>query len=136
MPASRSARVHSRELSSANHRLHFFPASLSGPRQNYGRHLRLWIMSSDEIEGDFVSVHSAPNATEHLLLRSLLEGRGIEVRLEMTNATGTYPDSAGSMANSDLFVPVKDAERAREILKAAEDGKLELKADPELGTKG
>ena len=93
-------------------------------------------MSSEETEGDFVSVHSAPNATEHLLLRSLLEGSGIEVRLEMTNATGTYPDSAGSMANSDLFVPAKDADRAREILRAADDGKLELKGDPEPGAKG
>lgn len=93
-------------------------------------------MSSDETEGDFVSVHSAPNATEHLLLRSLLEGSGIEVRLEMTNATGTYPDSAGSMANSELFVPVRDADRAREILRAAEAGKLDIKGDPELGAKG
>lgn len=93
-------------------------------------------MSSDDIEGEFVSVHSAPNATEHLLLRTLLEGSGIEVRLEMTNATGTYPDSAGSMANSDLFVPAQDADRAREILRAAEDGKLELNADPEPGTVG
>jgi hypothetical protein len=78
---------------------------------------------------DFVSVHTAPNPTEHLLLRSLLEGNGIEVRLEATNATGTYPDSAGSLANSDLFVRAEDADRARAILKAAEEGKLELKPE-------
>jgi hypothetical protein len=90
-------------------------------------------MTADETEGDFVSVHSAPNATEHLLLRSLLEGNRIEVRLEMTGATGTYPDSAGSMANSELFVPAQDADRAREILRTAEEGKLELKPDQEPG---
>lgn len=82
-------------------------------------------MGSDE----FVSVHAAPNPTEHLLLRSLLEGNGIEVRLEATKATGTYPDSAGSMANSELFVRAGDAERARAILKAAEEGKLYLKPE-------
>ena len=78
------------------------------------------------VSDEFVSIHTAPNPTEHLLLRSLLEGNGIEVRLEATNATGAYPDSAGSMANSELFVRAGDAERARAILEAAEEGKLEL----------
>ncbi|HEX2054712.1 MAG TPA: DUF2007 domain-containing protein [Actinomycetota bacterium] len=82
---------------------------------------------------DFVSVHVATNPTEHLLLRSLLEANGIDVRLEATNATGTYPDSAASMAQSDLFVPAKDAERAREILRNAEAGKLELDAPGSAG---
>ena len=86
-------------------------------------------MTSDDVVADFVSVHSAPNPTEHLLLRSLLEGSGIEVRLEATNATGAYPDSAGSMANSELFVPAKDADKARKLIEDAEQGKLELKKD-------
>jgi hypothetical protein len=83
-------------------------------------------MTSDDVVGGFVSVHSAPNPTEHLLLRSLLEANGIEVRLEATDATGAYPDSAGSMANSELFVPAKDAEKARRLIEAAEQGDLEL----------
>lgn len=84
-------------------------------------------MTSDDSVADFVSVHSAPNPTEHLLLRSMLEGSGIEVRLEATNATGAYPDPAGSMANSELFVPAKDADKARRLIEAAEQGRLELK---------
>lgn len=84
-------------------------------------------VTSDDTVADFVSVHRAPNPTEHLLLRSLLEGSGIEVRLEATDATGAYPDSAGSMANSELFVPARDADRARQLIAAAEQGDLELK---------
>ncbi len=82
---------------------------------------------------DFVSVHTAPNPTEHLLLRSLLEGSGIEVRLEATNATGAYPESVGSLASSDLFVPAKDADKARRLIEAANEGKLELKSDQTKG---
>jgi hypothetical protein len=84
-------------------------------------------MTSDDSVADFVSVHSAPNPTEHLLLRSMLEGSGIEVRLEATNATGASPDTAGSMANSELFVRAEDAEKARRLIEAAEQGKLKLK---------
>ena len=82
-------------------------------------------MTSD----DFVSIHSAPNPTEQLLLRSLLEGSGIEVRLEMTNATGVTPKAAGSLANSEIFVRAEEADRARELIKAADEGRLELKGD-------
>lgn len=78
------------------------------------------IMAAD----DFVSVSEAPNPTEHLLLQSLLEANGIEARLEGTEPTGTAPDSAASMARSTLFVPAKDADRARQLLKDAEAGRL------------
>ena len=84
-------------------------------------------------EGDYVSVHTAPNPTEHLLLRSLLEGSGIKVRLEATNPTGTAPAEAGSMTTSDLFVPAEDADKARRIIAAAGEGKLELKSDSVQG---
>ena len=83
-------------------------------------------MASD----DFVPIHSAPNPTEQLLLRSLLEGSGIEVRLEATNATGVTPKTAGSLANSEIFVRAADAQRARELIMAADEGKLEPKPDP------
>jgi hypothetical protein len=84
-------------------------------------------MTSDDVVADFVSIHRAPNPTEHLLWRSLLEGSGIEVRLEATDPTGVYPDSVGSLANSELFVRAKDVDKARRLIEAAEQGQLEAK---------
>lgn len=79
-------------------------------------------------EGDYVLIHTAPNPTEHLLMRSMLEGRGIDVRLEGTNPTGTYPDAAGSLASSELYVLATDADKARTLIEAADKGDLELKS--------
>lgn len=104
-----------------------WPQCLRFSRRRTGNHA---YMATD----DFVSVHEAPNPTEHLLLRSLLEGHGIEVRLEGTSPTGTYPDSAGSMAQSSLYVSAKDADKARQLLRDAEAGKLDLgSAAPSAG---
>lgn len=82
---------------------------------------------------EFVVVHRGPNPTEHLLMKSVLEGNGIKVRLEGENATGAYPEEVGELAESRLYVRAGDAESARQIIAAARTDEPDLKADtPQL----
>lgn len=56
-----------------------------------------------------------------ILLRSVIEGSGIECFLRESGAAGMYPTNVGALGEFELWVHAVDAERARAILSELED---------------
>ena len=72
---------------------------------------------------ELVRIYETMDPVRGLLVRGLLEGDGIEV---LTKGEGSGPYRMGPVI---LFVPADDADRARELVRASEEGALALSAD-------
>lgn len=64
----------------------------------------------------FTEVRRCRNQGEALVVRGLLESRGIEAVLRSNLAQSVYPFSVGDQATVVVLVPDRDAQRARLIL--------------------
>jgi hypothetical protein len=67
-------------------------------------------------EAAFVEVRRCRNQGEALVVRGLLESRGIRVLLRSNLAHSVYPFSVGDQGEVVLLTPPHDAPRARAIL--------------------
>jgi Putative prokaryotic signal transducing protein len=72
---------------------------------------------------ELVRIYETMDPVHGLLVRGLLEADGIEV---LTKGEGSGPYRVGPVI---LFVPADDADRAREFVRASEEGALALSAD-------
>ncbi len=63
------------------------------------------------------------NEVEAQIVKQLLEGEGIEVVIESTKIS-PYPVSIGRIGEVRLMIREEDVEKAREILKAMKDERL------------
>ena len=64
-----------------------------------------------------------PNEAE--LVRSMLEGNGIEAMIEGSGASGAYPINVGALAETHVLVAAKDANDARRLLETNEASRAE-----------
>ena len=69
----------------------------------------------DELTQVFIG---PPNEAE--LVRSMLEGNGIEAMLRGSGASGAYPINVGALAETHVLVAADDVEDARTLLRVTE----------------
>ena len=69
----------------------------------------------DELEQVYVG---PPNQAE--IVRSVLEGNGIDAMLRGSGASGAYPINVGALAETHVLVAAQDAEDARQLLRVDE----------------
>lgn len=78
----------------------------------------------DHSDGQLVPVFRSPNQVHVQSITALLEGSEIPVHL--SGAANVYRLNVGEMGMVELSVPASQAERAQEIIRTAQEGKLEL----------
>lgn len=83
-------------------------------------------ITPDEIP-ELVQIYAA-NGLEADLIRSVLEGSGIAVLMKRSGMEGVY----GPVVDAHLLVREEDEERAREVIRAAHAGELEITDDGQL----
>ena len=54
------------------------------------------------------------------LVRSLLEGSGIQCYVNNSGISGVYPTTVGAFAEFQIYVRAEDAERAKELLEGVD----------------
>lgn len=66
------------------------------------------------------------------LFRSILQGSGIEAYVQTSGMSGMYPTNVGALGEFQIYVRASDAERAAEILNAAEGDVEDMELDEDF----
>ncbi len=74
-------------------------------------------------------VHSAAGEVEAQLFRSLFENHGIRCRFQGEALRLTHMFTVDGLGRVDLYVCERDADRARALIAAVEQGELTLEED-------
>jgi Putative prokaryotic signal transducing protein len=82
------------------------------------------VVINDGLE-DLVVVYKADRISAEVM-RSVLEGSGIQTAMSGSGAQGAYPFTVGVFGEGSVLVRSVDEEAAREIIRAAEAGELDL----------
>lgn len=66
------------------------------------------------------------------MLRSILEGSGIDCFVQMSGISGMYPTNVGAFGEFKLYVKPGDLERAKDLLDHAEEDAIDISIDEDF----